>query len=146
MKNLTFVNQSKMRMPKAFVQKWIAAMEQALPSRDRRKVLAGSMTVVFLDAAAAKRLNKKFRGRDYATDVLSFPGMESGWLGELVICPQVIERQAREHELSFKTELGYMVLHGLLHLLGYDHETSRREELRMMRLQDKIFAVLRDKF
>lgn len=144
MKSLVTVNQSKISMPKTFVKGWLAAMERELPARDRKRLATSSLTVVFLDTPAARRLNQRFRQRDYATDVLSFPGMEEGWLGELVICPKVIQRQAREHGISFKAELGYMLLHGVLHLLGYDHEGPKAEGLKMFRLQDKIFARLRD--
>jgi probable rRNA maturation factor len=95
-----------------------------------------------------KKLNQQFRGRDYATDVLSFEGQglsDDGGavLGELVLCMPVIKRQAKEHGLSLNEELGYMVLHGILHLLGFDHERTRAEAARMFKVQDEIFAKLR---
>ena len=99
---------------------------------------AGPMNVVFLDAGPARKLNLRYRRKNYATDVLSFMG-EDGELGELVICPSVVRRQAREHGLTFEEELSYMILHGWLHLLGYDHELGRREERLMFSLQDRIF-------
>src|SRR5262245_61452356 len=110
MMELVFVNQSSYRLPRKFIEQWMRSVERELPSRDRRKVARGALTVVFLDASHARKLNRQFRGRNYATDVLSFPGMEPGSLGELVLCPKVIERQAREHGLSHHEELGYMLL------------------------------------
>ncbi len=86
-----------------------------------------------------RRLNKTFRGKDYATDVLSFDATDPESLGELVLCPEVIQRQAKEHELSDFAEYAYMVLHGILHLLGYDHEKDDKAAREMYRLQDKIF-------
>lgn len=72
------------------------------------------------------RLNGRLRGKSYATDILSFeapgPVRETGWLGELVICRPTLMRQAREHGHSPATELEILVIHGLLHLLGFDHE------------------------
>jgi probable rRNA maturation factor len=60
----------------------------------------------------------------------------------LAIAPEVIKRQAKEHGLLFREELGYMVLHGFLHLLGYDHETSERDARVMFKLQDQLFEEI----
>jgi probable rRNA maturation factor len=101
------------------------------------------LTLSFVDRADMKKLNKRYRGKDYATDVLSFsPEEKALGLGELVFCAPVLERQAREHDLSFRREMDYLIIHGFLHLLGYDHERSRKEELKMMNLQDKLFEKL----
>ena len=94
----------------------------------------------------AKKVNFTFRQKNYATDVLSFEGDDQNILGELIICPEVVLRQAREHRLSFREELGYMILHGVLHLLGFDHEKSETEAKRMFALQDRIFDKLCRKF
>jgi probable rRNA maturation factor len=100
-----------------------------------------ALTLVFLNKSKARALNKKFRKRDYATDVLSFsPEARGEGLGDLVFCPEVLVKQAKEQGHSFKKELDYMVIHGFLHLLGYDHEKSAREELKMTKLQDKLFS------
>jgi len=101
------------------------------------------LNLVFLNKSKARALNKKFRKRNYATDVLSFSPEAAGeGLGDLVFCPEVLVKQAKDQGHSFKKELDYMVIHGFLHLLGYDHEKNRREELKMMKLQDKLFAKL----
>lgn len=86
-------------------------------------------------------LNRTFRGKDYATDVLSFPtaqpAPEANYLGDVVIATGVAQRQAEEAGHSVQTELRVLALHGLLHLLGYDHERDdgqmRRVEARLRR-------------
>src|SRR5687767_1355694 len=92
--------------------------------RRSKPVLPGAnwLTIVLMDKARARQLNKKYRRKDYATDVLSFAPEEKGvGLGELVLCEPVVRRQAKEHGISFKKELDYLIIHGFLHLLGYDH-------------------------
>ena len=98
--------------------------------------------MVFVDATEMRRLNREYRGKDYATDVLSFEGVEPDSLGELVLCQAVLREQAQRTGLTPRHELGYMLVHGVLHLLGYDHETGPDDEARMFALQDEIFAKL----
>ena len=91
-------------------------------------------TVVFVSDAAIRKLNRQFRGKDYATDVLSFPshpesfetGAETN-LGEIVISLDRAQIQAKENGLTTVNEVEQLILHGLLHLCGYDHETDRGE-------------------
>jgi probable rRNA maturation factor len=71
-----------------------------------------------------RALNRQFRGKDMVTDVLSFPSGERGFLGDIVIAAGVAARQAKDAGHSVPTELKVLSLHGLLHLLGYDHETD----------------------
>lgn len=73
--------------------------------------------------AELRRLNRDFRGKDYATDVLSFPGQD-GHLGDLAISAMRARAQAREFGHSAEDEVRILMLHGVLHLLGYDHETD----------------------
>lgn len=140
-----FVNSSEVRMPKTFIQKWIRLLSLGLTKRQIDFENSQELTIVFMDLQEAKALNLQFRKKNYATDILSFSGQGEN-LGELVICPQVIKRQAEEHGLTFREELGYMLVHGVLHLLGYDHEKSKIEAKRMFALQDEIFDYLCRKF
>jgi len=138
------INQSSVRAPRKFIDTWCAQIQKEFL---RRKVFSKvhtskELTVVFLDPKEAKKTNKQFRGKDYATDVLSFEGMSAEHLGDLVMCPQVLQKQAKEHGLSYQEELGYMLLHGILHLLGYDHELGAKEAEEMFGLQDAVFAKL----
>ena len=71
-----------------------------------------------------RALNRQFRGRDYATDVLSFPSEARGFMGDIVIAAGIARRQARDAGHAITTEIRVLALHGLLHLLGYDHESD----------------------
>lgn len=142
--NVLVINQSSVRVPRKFIVESCARIEKAFR---RRKILtkaqaARQLTVVFLDPAEAQAANLRFRAKDYATDVLSFEPMEPDSFGELVLCPQVLQRQAKEHGLKYNEELLYMLLHGILHLLGYDHELGPQDAELMFGIQDQVFANL----
>ncbi len=142
--NLLIVNESKSAIPRKFLTTWGELLTKELIKRKEvsKKINDMELTLVFLDKTPAKKINKEFRGKDYATDVLSFESMTPDSLGELVMCPEVLKKQSKEHGLTFQMELGYMVLHGVLHLLGYDHELGEDEAREMFTLQDGIFEVL----
>jgi probable rRNA maturation factor len=95
------------------------------------------VTVAVTTDARVRALNRRFRGVTKPTDVLSFPAGEPGELGDIVIARGVASRQARERGHSLATELKVLALHGLLHLLGYDHEQDAgrmaRAEARLRR-------------
>src|SRR6185436_16681271 len=81
--------------------------------------------------AESRKLNSRYRGKDHATNVLSFPassipvsGPQFMPLGDLVICPQVLRTEAREQNKSLRAHWAHLVVHGALHLIGYDHERS----------------------
>lgn len=101
-----------------------------------------SLTLVFVGEKEGRELNKRFRKKGYATDVLSFAPVEEKSLGELVFCWPVLKRQAMEHDLSLRDEFRYLLIHGILHLLGYDHENHDRQAKEMYRLQDNVFDIL----
>lgn len=95
----------------------------------------GDVTVAVASDTRVRGLNRQFRGKDKATDVLSFPAGERGYLGDIVIAEGVARRQAAAAGHSLQTELRVLALHGLLHLLGYDHET---DDDRMARLERRL--------
>lgn len=146
---LNCINNSSVKMPKKFLNNLVAALSKELVARKVIKPTQQKLelTVVFLNAAAAKKINHSFRKKNYATDVLSFPADEQNdsALGELILCPQVLQKQAGEHSLSFQEELGYMIIHGVLHLLGFDHEKTEYQAKKMFRLQDEMFRQIFDK-
>ena len=84
----------------------------------------GEVSIAFVDNATMRGLNRKFRGRNKTTDVLTFPGENSC---EVVISVDRAKRQALNEKHSIATELRYLLLHGILHGLGYDHETDNGE-------------------
>ncbi len=93
---------------------WLRAVA---PSRAR-----GTLTIALVGDAAMRRLNREFAGQDRVTDVLSFPsGGVEGALGDIAIATSLARRQAKEAGHTYAQELRVLALHGLLHLLGYDH-------------------------
>ncbi len=92
----------------------------------------GALTLAIATDACVRGLNRRFRGQNHATDVLSFPADELAVLGDVVIALGVARRQAAAAGHSLATELRVLALHGLLHLLGYDHED---DDGRMARLE-----------
>lgn len=95
----------------------------------------GEVCVALVSDRRMRALNRQFRGKDYPTDVLSFPSDERGFLGDIVIAEGVAKRQAKDHGHSLKIEVQTLALHGLLHLLGYDHET---DDGRMARAEARL--------
>ena len=96
-------------------------------------------TVAFVSDKAIRELNRQFRGVDKATDVLSFPADEVENLGDIAISVDTAARQAKENGLTFDEEVAQLILHGLLHLSGYDHETDNGEMNRLeLRLRKKL--------
>jgi len=87
--------------------------------------VSGELALVFAGDGTLRRLNRSYRGKDRATDVLSFPGPggDEG-LGDVIISVPTAERNARRYGRTLAFELDLLALHGLLHLLGYDHETD----------------------
>ena len=114
------------------------AEEQILPPRSVNQV-----TIIFKDVKEVQKLNKCFRSKDQPTDILSFQSVEPTSLGEIVLAMQIILSQAAQNQHSILNEVGYLVLHGILHLLGYEHEFGGKDAEEMMCLQDNIFEQLR---
>ena len=140
------------RAPRAFTETALASvvhnlLKDEIPSRARKQLRsAKEVSVLFVDGKEIAKLNRQFRGKNKPTDILSFDAVEFGSLGELVIALDVIRAQAKEHGLSLQDELGYMLLHGVLHLLGYDHEGSKSGARQMFALQDRLFEKLRGRW
>lgn len=124
------------------VHTWVTAALDYLKQND--KVL--ELTVRIVKPDEARQLNHEFRGKDYATNVLSFPfnspvELPVTLLGDLIICQAVVESEAKEQQKSAIAHWTHMVIHGTLHLLGYDHiEDNEAEE--MEQIERNILAVL----
>ena len=116
------------------IEQWATAAVQ--PQSDEVE-----MTVRIVDEAESHELNLNYRGKDRPTNVLSFPfecpdEVELPLLGDLVICRQVVEREAQEQEKPLMAHWAHMVVHGSLHLLGYDHiEDDEAEEMESLETQ-----------
>ncbi|QDH69405.1 rRNA maturation RNase YbeY [Marilutibacter alkalisoli] len=124
-------------------RKWVAA---ALEGRIREADLA----IRIVDAREGRALNRHYRGKDYATNVLSFPAevpeglpknVKFPLLGDLVICAPVLAREAREQKKPLAAHYAHMTVHGTLHLLGWNHEDEREAEC-MELLEREILASL----
>lgn len=123
-------------------ERWI---EAALAGRRKRK-RGTEVNVVLFPEIEARAINKRYRGKDRATNILSFPyeplpGEKTGLLGDLVICPAVVAREAAEQGKPPRHHYAHLTVHGVLHLLGHDHET-RPEAARMEALEILILAGL----
>ena len=115
-------------------QRWLDAA--ILPFQEEAEV-----TIRLVDEAESNELNLTYRGKDKPTNVLSFPfecppGVELPLLGDLVICRQVVEREASEQGKPLMAHWAHMVVHGSLHLLGYDHiEDGEAEEMEALEIE-----------
>nr|WP_246590932.1 rRNA maturation RNase YbeY [Georgfuchsia toluolica] len=101
---------------------------------------SAQVTVRFVDTNEGRKLNCEFRGRDYATNVLSFPYETDPVVGDLVLCVPVVLREAREQHKPAAAHFAHMIVHGMLHLQGYDHEAGKREAQRMEEKEREILV------
>ncbi|MDE5630000.1 MAG: rRNA maturation RNase YbeY [Bacilli bacterium] len=113
------------------------------------KVENANLSIIFIDDETMHRYNLEYRGIDRTTDVLSFAlednqtfKTEIRQLGDIFISIPKMQKQAKEYNHSEKRELSFLTVHGLLHLLGYDHTRSEEEERIQFELQDKILNEL----
>jgi probable rRNA maturation factor len=102
----------------------------------------GEITIRLVDADEGQALNKEYRGKDYATNVLSFPyDTEPVVLGDLVICPSVVGREATEQNKPLAAHYAHLTVHGMLHLQGWDHDND--EDAQAMEDEEReILAAL----
>ncbi len=105
----------------------------------------GELSLRIVDSPESQLLNKQYRGKDKPTNVLSFPLADENLpipvLGDLVICAPVVEREAQEQKKVIEAHWAHMVVHGVLHLLGYDHENDTEAEC-MEALEVKVMASM----
>jgi probable rRNA maturation factor len=100
-----------------------------------------TLTLRFVGAREGRRLNRDFRGRDYATNVLTFNYARAPVEADIVLCLPVIAREARQQGKALRAHLAHLVIHGTLHAQGHDHETST-DAARMERLETRLLARL----
>ncbi|GHU37844.1 endoribonuclease YbeY [Betaproteobacteria bacterium] len=116
----------------------IRAWSRAALNADGKR--GAQITIRFVDADEGQALNRDYRGKDYPTNVLSFVYEREPLLqGDLVICAPVAAREAEEQGKTREAHYAHLIVHGLLHLLGYDHETGEGDAQRM---EDKERAIL----
>ncbi|QNM99039.1 rRNA maturation RNase YbeY [Chitinimonas koreensis] len=113
---------------KKLLRRWVAAALEA--------GVDASVTLRVVDEAEGRALNNDYRGKDYATNVLSFafndgepmPGMEGMVMGDVVLCAPVVAREAEEQGKDLEAHWAHLVVHGMLHLQAYDHEDEVEAE------------------
>ena len=128
---------------------WRTILERMLRHEGQDERTEVSLT--FVDDAAIQELNREHRGKDRPTDVLSFPQWDPGDdlppdplpipLGDIVISVETAERQATEYGHGVEREIGFLMAHGLLHLLGLDHETPEEEAVMRDRQRSLLEAL-----
>lgn len=141
---------ARRRLPELHLSVQYPGGKEGAPTRPqlRRWVRAAcaipaEVTLRFVGDEEGRNLNRDYRGKDYATNVLSFP-YESGArvCGDLVLCLPVVAREAAEQGKPAEAHYAHMVVHGMLHLQGYDHETSQADAERMEAIEREILAGL----
>jgi probable rRNA maturation factor len=118
-------------------EKWVRAALQG--RRSKRK----QVNIQLFDPVQARQINKTFTGKDYATNVLSFPyeplpGEKTAVLGDIVLCPSVVATEAKEQGKKLRDHFAHLTVHGVLHLLGFDH----KDEGEATRMEDQERLVL----
>ncbi|HNY45397.1 MAG TPA: rRNA maturation RNase YbeY [Casimicrobium sp.] len=135
-----FASKAKHLPSRAQVRRWAHAAHSRLPTN-----ISGVVTIIYVEEMMAREMNRQFRGKDYATNVLTFAfkslsaesrfgkasskrGGEEEYVSDIVICAPVIAREAREQKKPVAAHHGHMVLHGMLHAQGFDHEDAVEAE------------------
>lgn len=124
---------------------YVAHAREHLGKRRKLRLPLAQLSLKVVGAAESRRLNREWRGKDKATNVLSFPAGEEGlppqehYLGDLAICVPVVAQEAKQQGKRADAHWAHMVIHGVLHLLGHDHENDRDAE-RMEACETSILA------
>lgn len=124
-------NLTKIKIDTKFLQK---AAQAAFAVLNMKK----EISLVLVGDKKIQELNKKYRGKNRVTDVLSFEG-----LNEIFICLPQAKRQAKAQKIPLNCELTRLLVHGIVHLKGYDHEKSARQAERMFEIEEKILRSLK---
>jgi probable rRNA maturation factor len=135
--------------PKLALAVQYAIKAESLPNRHqfRKWVLASlkrdaEITLRLVDEMEGRELNRDYRGKDYATNVLTFPLADNPVLmGDIVLCAQVVAKEAAEQGISLHAHYAHLVIHGVLHLQGYDHQNEAEADV-MEHLESQIVIKL----
>ena len=130
------INRQSQALPaEALIERWITA---ALESQQLQEA---EVSVYIVDEAEGQELNAQYRSKDYPTNVLSFPAdlpeeLDIPLLGDLVVCAPVVEREAKEQGKALEAHWAHMLVHGSLHLLGFDHiDDAEADEMEALETQ-----------
>lgn len=129
---ITIINKTKIKIEKEKIVKLVKKLSRVLKFK-------GDISILFCGDSFCKKINYKFLKRKSNTDVISFAIKEKGYVGDILINLRQVKRQARCLDIPFKEELKRIIIHGVLHLLGYDHEKDKGE---MFELQEKLYKKI----
>lgn len=141
---LLIQNRSRLKIDLKKIKRWVSLILKKPGYQD------SEISILFVDDEGIRVLNKNYRGKDRATDVLSFSQLEEVknsklqtpnselLLGDVVISLETAKRQAKERGHSFEKEVFILLTHGIFHLLGYDHEGNRKMAQEMRRMEKEI--------
>lgn len=107
--------------------------------------VGAELSVLLTDDTGIRGLNRQYRGIDRVTDVLSFPQNDAVVLGDVVISIETAARQAEENGVGLDEEIARLLMHGILHLKGYEHEKGGLRARRMREKEERLFSILRKK-
>lgn len=139
-----FVSNIKL-LPAGIRAKFLKRVDRSLKARTFTRLRFAEVSLSFVRDAAIRRLNREYRGKDKATDVLSFAHdgddlVRSPSIGDIVISIETANRQAKDFKVSLLDELTRLFIHGMLHCAGFDHENvSRAKAVKMFRTQSYLF-------
>jgi probable rRNA maturation factor len=137
-------SQSKIKIDKRMIRSKVIKILKTLDCADKE------ISLSFVDDEKIKQLNKQYLGKDKATNVLSFSLLEGEYgninpqiLGDVIISVETAQRDALYGKLTVDQEIDFLIIHGILHLLGYNHENTTEKEIKKMRQKEKeLFNVI----
>jgi probable rRNA maturation factor len=131
-------SQSKIKIDKRMIRSTVLKILKTLDCADKE------ISLSFVDDEKIKQLNKQYLGKDKATNVLSFSLLEGEYghinphvLGDIIISVETAQRDALYGKLTIDQEMDFLIIHGILHLLGYNHENTTEKETKIMRQKEK---------
>ncbi len=137
-------NQNKIKIDKRKIRSAVSKILKILDCAEKE------ISLSFVDDEKIKKLNKQYLGKNRPTNVISFPLQEGEYsninpniIGDIVISTETAQRDALHGNLSLSQEIDFLIIHGILHLLGYNHENTTRKETNKMRQKEKdLFTAL----
>ncbi len=132
MKTVNIINQANEENYSPLITRVLKTAYKTMKINKKRII-----NIVLITPEMMREYNRTYRGVDASTDVLTFPGEHDDELGDVFISLHTAMEQARAYGHTFKRELGFLVVHGFLHAIGYDHETEQQEHV-MFSLQEQI--------
>lgn len=127
---IIILNKTKIKIRESKIIKLVKDLSKELKFKE-------DLTVMLCGDKFCRKLNNKFLKRDNITDVISFPLNEKNYLGDILINLRQVKRQAKKYNVSFNEEFKKIIIHGILHLLGFDHERDNGE---MEMLENKLIT------